>query len=159
VLTTDRLGNTITTQYEGDEVQAHAITVAFYSTDIMFPTASSPSSATASPKMTSPLSIPTSGDNHPDYISKSWPMGAAIGAGVGIGVGASLILLAIGWLVQSQYKKRANTAEDAAHPFAENAAHPFAKDAAHASLSKPTPLCEINGARGLYELGTNRETY
>ncbi|KAI3324463.1 hypothetical protein HD806DRAFT_492676 [Xylariaceae sp. AK1471] len=141
----DRLGNRIMTQHTGDEVEAHPITIAFYSSDIKIPTTSSPLSTTTSPKMTSSLSMPTS-STIPANASRILTTGASIGIGVVIGVTALSIVLAVGWWVRRQHRRK-NTMVNAA----EEVAHPHCREVP--PLTGAT-LCEVNGSPDLFELGT-----
>ncbi|KAI1767170.1 hypothetical protein GGR53DRAFT_463686 [Hypoxylon sp. FL1150] len=143
----DTLGSTITTQkLETGGVNAHSIRVAFRSSDFAMmplPAASSDqATSTTTPTPTSDADVTTSGTG-------SLSMGATIG--VGIGVGAAVLLLGVAGLAWRQYRRNKQVAaveEDVCHPVPNG-------DTSQARMAlSSTPMSEMDGAPGLFELET-----
>ncbi|KAI1743883.1 hypothetical protein F4680DRAFT_444579 [Xylaria scruposa] len=147
----DASGNTITTQVMLEHgINAHSVRVAFHSSDILGQFSFTNTIEAPTPKFTTSLSTPTSEvGSSTAHSMETWPTGAWIGVGAGSTVGVILLLSSIVWLIRRQYYKKQQFRSLPDTPIPPEPDKPYVPE-----IHSITRLTELNGAPGLYELGT-----
>ncbi|KAI0181573.1 hypothetical protein GGR52DRAFT_567792 [Hypoxylon sp. FL1284] len=177
----DTFGNTVTRQLIATAgLDIHSIRVAFHSSDLVAgpsPTASS-ASATSEPPATSVPTTATSPSSAAaaTAAAASWSglsAGATAGIGIAVGISIFLLLSAIAWFRWRSYRKKQQldggggqvvlptSQVDVSYGQSYNQSysqsrHPPADIYYNERALPQPPLNEMDGASGLYELGTGK---